>query len=87
MTEVDRTDALHSLLELIVDCYKEAAASLDAGDEQVTETVMRLFRNEDLRGIADLMEETKLEKDFLLDLQQFVNRWKTRLAKSATQGM
>jgi len=73
------SESIQTILALINDCYQEAAVTMSSDDEQVTEKVMGLFRNEDLQGIASLMDQTKLEKDFVQDLQQFIQKWSARL--------
>ncbi len=79
MSNVVTSESVQTILALINDCYQEAAATMSSDDGQVTEKVMSLFRNEDLQGIASLMDQTKLEKDFVLDLQQFIKKWSARL--------
>ncbi len=71
-----------TVLALINDCYKEAASTMNFSEDQVTERVMNLFRSEDLQGIAKLMEKTKLEKEFLAELQQFIKKWSTQVNAS-----
>ena len=71
-----------TVLALINDCYKEAASTMNISEDQVTERVMNLFRSEDLQGIARLMEQTKLEKEFLAELQQFIKKWSTQVNAS-----
>ena len=75
MSNVVTSESIQTILALLHDCYQEAAATMSSDDEQVTEKVMGLFRNEDLQGIANLMDQTKLEKDFVQDLQQFIQKW------------
>ena len=76
------SETMITVLALINDCYKEAASTMNFSEDQVTERVMNLFRHEDLQGIAKLMEQTKLEKEFLTDLQQFVKKWSVRVSPS-----
>ena len=80
MSQNVTSESVQTVLSLIGDCYQEAASTMNRDDEQVTVMVMELFRNEDLQGIADLMEQTKMEKDFIVDLQQFISKWSARLA-------
>ena len=76
------SETMITVLALINDCYKEAASTMSFSEDQVTERVMNLFRSEDLQGIAKLMEKTKLEKEFLAELQQFIKKWSTQVNAS-----
>ncbi len=82
MSDIGAPDTIQTVLSLINDCFQEAASTMNVGEEHVTVRVMELFRQEDLQGIAKLMEQTKMEKDFLADLQQFIKRWSTRVNTS-----
>lgn len=82
MSYIDASETIQTVLALINDCFKEAASTMHTGEEQVTERVMDLFRQEDLQGIAKLMDQTKLEKEFLTELQQFIKKWSTRVNTS-----
>lgn len=65
--------------------YWDVVAEMDKDEKLVTEVVMDLFRKEDLKGIADLMERTKLAKEFMQDMEQFVTKWDGRLTDPTAQ--
>ncbi len=65
--------------------YWDVVAEMDKDEKLVTEVVMDLFRKEDLKGIADLMERTKLAKEFIHDMEQFVTKWDGRLTDPTAQ--
>lgn len=65
-------------MELLQECAKEVATTRP-DEDQVAEQVMRLFREEDIQGIATLMKQHKIEREFSTELTQFVNQWQHRL--------
>ena len=67
------------ILELLHDCTKELSAAVDS---DLSERVMQLFRSEDPDGIALLMQQQKLEREFARDLQQLLSKWTHRFAVS-----
>lgn len=77
MSEITAESSIGFALELLQDCAREAAATASA--EDLSEHVMVLFRNEDMDGIAALMKRTRMEREFLTDLQAFIAKWGTRV--------
>ncbi|KUO96901.1 hypothetical protein [Ferroacidibacillus organovorans] len=68
---------IQSALDLLRECEKETAVTVS--DTQLSEMVMRLFRNEDMEGLERLMQMKKMERQFVDELQAFVERWSNRL--------
>ncbi|KYP80471.1 hypothetical protein [Ferroacidibacillus organovorans] len=68
---------IQSSLDLLRECEKETAVTVS--DTQLSEMVMRLFRNEDMEGLERLMQMKKVERQFVDELQAFVMRWSNRL--------
>ncbi len=71
---------IQPILELLHDCTKELTAAVDS---DLSERVMQLFRSEDLDGIALLMQQQKLEREFARELQQLLSKWAHRIAVNA----
>ncbi|MHB1683821.1 MAG: hypothetical protein ACYCYO_13490 [Bacilli bacterium] len=71
---------IQPILELLHDCTRELAVTSDV---DLSERVMQLFRSEDLEGIALLMQQQKLEREFARELQQLLSKWTHRLAVDA----
>ncbi len=71
---------IQSIMELLRDSTRELSAAVDA---DLSERVMQLFRSEDLDGIAVLMQQQKLEREFARELQQLLSKWTHRLAVNA----
>ncbi len=69
---------IQSTMELLQECAKEVAAARP-DEDQLVEQVMRLFRAEDVQGIAQLIQQQKIEKEFASELAQFVNQWQDRM--------
>ena len=64
-------------LELLQDCLKEAEQSIDK--EALEQQVVAFFRDNNLEGIATLMQTRKVEDNFLQELDQFIRRWATQI--------
>lgn len=67
-------------MELLQECAKEVAATRP-DEDQLAEQVMRLFRSEDIEGIAQLIQQQKIEREFASELAHFVKHWQDRLAQ------
>ena len=64
-------------LELLQDCLKEAEQSIDK--EALEQQVVAFFRENNLEGIATLMQTRKVEDNFLQELDQFIRRWASQI--------
>ena len=64
-------------LELLQDCLKEAEQSIDK--EALEQQVVAFFRDNNLEGIATLMQTRKVEDNFLQELDQFIRRWASQI--------
>ncbi len=64
-------------LELLQDCLKEAEQSIDK--DALEQQVVAFFRENNLEGIATLMQTRKVEDNFLQELDQFIRRWATQI--------
>lgn len=73
----DMTQGIKTALEWLQDCARETAVTVDEGSLEAR--VMELFRSEDMDGIARLMQQSKLGKEFIADLEHFIARWSTRI--------
>lgn len=73
----EQTLGIQTAIEWLQDCARETAVSLE--DARLEGKVMDLFRSEDVDGLARLMKQSKLEKEFLADLGHFIARWSSRM--------
>nr|NNM91606.1 hypothetical protein [Bacilli bacterium] len=64
-------------LELLQDCLKEAEQSIDK--DALEQQVVAFFRENNLEGIATLMQTRKVEDNFLQELDQFIRRWASQI--------
>ena len=64
-------------LELLQDCLKEAEQSIDK--DALEQKVVAFFRENNLEGIATLMQTRKVEDNFLQELDQFIRRWASQI--------
>lgn len=69
--------SIKTALEWLQDCARETAVTVEEGSLETR--VMELFRAEDMDGIAKLMQQSRLGKEFLVDLEHFITRWTTRM--------
>jgi N-acetylglucosamine kinase-like BadF-type ATPase len=74
---VSYSSNLSLTLELLQDCLKEAEQSIDK--EALEQQVVAFFRDNNLEGIASLMQTRKVEDNFLQELDQFIRRWATQI--------
>ncbi len=72
-----QTSGIKVTLELLQDCLREAEGTVD--EQQLEQQVLEFFRDDNLDGIAQLMQNRKTEMEFIKDLEQFIARWSVRI--------